>query len=170
MSDSAPKNGADKKIKDKNGERAYDYVDQIYPRLNVTEETKKKKPGPKPKPKPTTEDVVKLTAPLTKKAKALAGEAFDKKKLMDYLNSLGKEGYEAKTFDEHIKVFYEKKEEEPKVPETQTEEVDMEEREFEGKTYLVDPNTKRVYEEREDGLPIAIGYAGMRKFEGLKVV
>ncbi len=36
------KNGADKKIKDKNGERAYDYVDQIYPRLNVTEETKKK--------------------------------------------------------------------------------------------------------------------------------
>ncbi|MGK4568175.1 ankyrin repeat domain-containing protein [Flavobacterium sp. 3HN19-14] len=34
------KNGADKTIKDKNGETAYDYVDQIYPRLNVSEETK----------------------------------------------------------------------------------------------------------------------------------
>ncbi|QBZ98782.1 ankyrin repeat domain-containing protein [Flavobacterium sangjuense] len=35
------KKGADKQIKDKNGERAYDYVNQIYPRLNVSEETKK---------------------------------------------------------------------------------------------------------------------------------
>lgn len=35
------KNGADKSIKDKNGETAYDYVNQIYPRLNISEETKK---------------------------------------------------------------------------------------------------------------------------------
>lgn len=34
------KNGADKKIKDKNGQTAYDYIDQIYPRLNISEETK----------------------------------------------------------------------------------------------------------------------------------
>lgn len=34
------KNGADKNIKDKNGQTAYDYIDQIYPRLNISEETK----------------------------------------------------------------------------------------------------------------------------------
>ena len=136
----------------------------------ATEETKKKKPGPKPKPKTTTEDVVKLTAPLTKKAKALAGESFDKKKLMDYLNSLGKEGYASKSFDEHIKTFYQKKEEEPRVVESDGEGMEMEEHPFEGKIYLVDPNTKRVYEEDSTGLPIPIGYAGMGKFEGLKVL
>ena len=36
------KSGADKKIKDKNGQTAYDYVKQIYPRLNISEETKDK--------------------------------------------------------------------------------------------------------------------------------
>lgn len=35
------KYGADKTIKDGNGEYAYHYVDQIYPRLNVSDETKK---------------------------------------------------------------------------------------------------------------------------------
>jgi hypothetical protein len=123
------------------------------------EKPAKKKPGPKPKPK----DAIKINAALAKKAKEIAGEAYDKKKLETYLNGLGKEVYDTKSFEEHVKEFYTKKEEEKVV------EIDMQEQEFEGKTYLVDPATKRVYEE-VNNVPVPVGYVGMGKFESLKVL
>lgn len=150
------------------------------------EQPKKKKPGPKPKSvtdaapaeeakpkrKRTTTETIKLNKVLKDRAKKVADDAKvtwnkeEEKKLVAHLNTLGKEVYDSKPFEDHVKDFYTKKDE----TKSETVEVDMEEREFEGKTYFIDPNTKRVYEENDSGVHVPIGYAGMGRFEGLKVL
>lgn len=130
------------------------------------EEPKKKKPGPKPKPKPEGPvNIEKLNPTQAKKLKAASAEA-DKKEFLAYLNKLTPEEFDDKKFEDHINDFLNPK---PKAEEKpQTKEMELVEVEFEDETYLVDPETKKVY--KENGAVCEhVGDVGLAKFADMEI-
>lgn len=129
----------------------------------------KKKSGPKPKGLPEGPfNLEKLNPTQTKKLKSIGEELkveVNKKTFQEFLNSLSKEDYDAKTFDEHARSFLTP----PAAPVAEPEFTKcarVEWPEDSGVTYLVDPETQRVY------LPCGdvneyVGDVGMLEFEGL---
>jgi hypothetical protein len=136
-------------------------LEEAMANLSIEDKPKeKKKPGPKPKPKPEGPvNIEKLNPTQTKKLKA-ASEGADKKAFLAYLNGLSQEEFDNKKFEDHINDFLTPK---PKTVETELLEV-----EFEDETYLVDPNTKKVY--KENG-PVCehVGDVGLAKFADMEI-
>ncbi len=132
----------------------------------------KKKPGPKPKVKAPTDGPVnleKLNPTQTKKLKSIAEELkveADKKAFHDYLNSLPKSEYDAKTFDDHARAFLTPAPvaEEPVL----TKCARVEWPEGSGVTYLVDPETQKIYKPN-GSVNEHVGHVGMLEFEGLEI-
>jgi hypothetical protein len=125
-----------------------------------------KKAG-RPKKEKGPENLAKLTPTQTKKFKEQAGESADKKAFLAYVNAMTPEEYNSKKLEEHMAAFAKS----APVPEA-TVEKDREciEVEFEGKTYYVSPEDKKVYaEEGEDGVHVFVGYAGMAAFKDMIV-
>jgi hypothetical protein len=135
------------------------------------------KPGPKPKPKhegPVNVD--KLTPTQTKKLKTAAETHkidFNKNAILEYLNQLTKEEFDAKKLEEHAETYYTRVTEVPK--EEENKEIDGIEIEFEGKKYIVNEATKRVYQQEFDvnGNPtvaVPVGYVGMATFKDMEPI
>ena len=124
------------------------------------------KPGPKPKPKPEGPvNIEKLNPTQAKKLKAASADA-DKKAFLAYLNGLTSEEFDDKKFEDHIKDFLAPAavvEEKP-----QTAELELTEVEFEGETYLVDSNTKKVYKENGEVCEY-VGDVGLAKFADMEI-
>ena len=133
----------------------------------VAEEAKAKKPRAKKAPAapavpegPVNFD--KFTPTDTKKLKAIATELsveVDKKALLAYMNGLSKDAFNAKKAEDHFREFLTPK----PAPEDEGEELDAMEIDFNEKTYLVDPKSKRVYEER-NGVNVCVGHVGAGDF------
>jgi hypothetical protein len=123
-----------------------------------------KKAG-RPKKEKGPENLAKLTPTQTKKFKEQAGESADKKAFLAFVNAMTPEEYNSKKLEEHMAAFAK-----PAAPVAE-EEVDREciEVEFEGKTYYVSPEDKKVYAEGEDGVHVFKGYAGMAAFKDMIV-
>jgi hypothetical protein len=112
----------------------------------------------------------KFTPTDTKKLKAIATELsveVDKKALLAYMNALSKEDFNAKTSEAHFRDFLTPKPAAAE-PESVAEERECFVIEFKGKTYNVDPESKRVYEERNDA-NVFVGYVGAGEFVGMKI-
>ena len=139
----------------------------------------KAEPKAEPKPKkakaekPAEDANVQKIDPTWRKHLKAAAKAAGKEaskeletELLAYLNGLTKEAFNATKAEEHVKVFLA-----PAAAAPQEEApVNLEaiEVNFNGKTYFVDPVSKRVYE--QDGEVFrGVGYAGMSAFEGLEV-
>jgi len=136
----------------------------------VVEEAKPKKPRAKKAPAPAPAaaegplNFDKFTPTDTKKLKAIATELsveVDKKALLAYLNGLSKDAFNAKKVEDHFREFLTPKPAEAE--EKDGEELDCIEIDFNKKTYLVDPATKRVYEDR-DGVTVCVGHVGAGDF------
>lgn len=117
-------------------------------------------PAPK---KEQTKNIEKLTATSKKHIKKWAEEVGaaepDTKALLAHMNAMSAEDFNAQTFEAHVKAFLKPAEEE----ET---ELNVIEKEFNGKTYYIDEETNRVYEE-QDGKHVGVGYVGMAAFADL---
>ena len=133
--------------------------------------------SPKPKKGKPAEDanVQKIDPTWRKHLKAVAktaGKEHSKEmegELLSYLNGLSKEAFNATKAEEHVKVFLGVAPAAP-APVQETAPADLEaiEVEFNGKTYFVDPESKRVYE--QDGEVFrGVGYAGMAAFAEMEV-
>lgn len=138
----------------------------------VTEEptvATKKKPGPKPKSKPEGPvNVEKLTPTHKKHLKAMAEElrcAIDDKSFLAYANAMSAEEWGTKSLDEHIRAFATPAALPLAPPPTEFDEV-----EFNGKEYLVDPETRFVYEAVEEGAPVRnkLGVVGLLEFKDME--
>lgn len=133
-----------------------------------------KKPRAKKEKGPVNLD--KLTPTQTKQLKKLAEEAkveADKKDMLAYVNEMTPEDYNAKSLDDHMKAFIQSRTGGVAAPEPQPQpekekELDCLEVEFEGRTYYIDSNTRRVYKE-EEGVHKFAGYVGMGSLAGLKM-
>jgi hypothetical protein len=123
-----------------------------------------KKAG-RPKKEKGPENLAKLTPTQTKKFKEHAGEDGDKKAFLAYVNGMTAEEYNAKKLEEHMVAFAKPKEEEEEIE----RERDCIPVKFEGKTYYVSPEDKKVYAEGDDGVHVFKGYAGMAAFKGMEV-
>lgn len=90
--------------------------------------------------------------------------------LLAYLNKLSKDDFNAKKAEEHVQDFVASW----RVAAVEAQEAELTEVEFNGKEYLVNPETKRVYEITgydADGTPNAnpVGYVGMATFKDMVV-
>lgn len=135
----------------------------------------KKKPAPrKPKAKAPGVNIKSLNKTQEKKLEKVAKDhklETTKEALLDYLNGLTPEDFDAKKFEDHIlDCFKPKAKEDEKVP---TELVVVE---FEEKEYYVDEKSKKVYVPK--GEPDAdgnypgwemVGYVGMAAFEKMVI-
>ena len=125
----------------------------------------RKKPGPKPKAKAKEGPVHidKLTPGEVKKLKAVVPE-FDKKPFLAYVNGLSKEDFDSKNLEDHLRAFSvpapAPAEPEKLVPKECIEVL------FQDSIYYVDPETKRVYEPRDE-VNVAVGYVGIAAFKDM---
>lgn len=156
---------------------AKDPVDELTEQVKnlKIEAPKEKKPRkPRAKKEEVPMNMAKMDATLSKQLTAIAKEMkvkADKKDVLAYLNAMSSEDYNAKKFDEHVRNFLKKPEEnkEEKKP-VELVGVELVWTEFEGEEYYVDPESKRVFVgvgEWTDGKPAAwepVGYMGMAKF------
>jgi hypothetical protein len=121
-------------------------------------------PAPK---KEQAKNIDKLTATNKKHIKKWAEEVGaaepDTKALLAHVNAMSTEDFNALTFEHHVKSFLQPAEEPAKEKERETLEV-----QFQGKTYYVDEESNRVYEEK-DGEYIGVGYLGMAAFADMKL-
>lgn len=137
------------------------------------EEVKEKKPRAKkaPAPAPAGEaNFDKFTPTETKKLKAIATELkvdADKKQVVAYLNALSKEDFHGKKLEEHFRDALTPTAA-PPAEEAPTEELECLEIPFKGKTYFVDPKSKRVFEEK-NGANVFVGYKGVGDFADLVI-
>lgn len=157
---------------------AKDPVDELTEQVKnlKIEAPKEKKPRkPRAKKEEVPMNMAKMDATLSKQLTAIAKEMkvkADKKEVLAYLNAMTAEDYNAKKFEEHVRNFLKKPEEEKKEEKKTVELVGVELvwTEFEGEEYYVDPESKRVYSpvgEWNDGKPAGwepVGYMGMAKF------
>ena len=95
------------------------------------------------------------------------GEAVDVKDVLSYLNGLSNAAFNDKPLLDHVRDYAASLK--PAEEETQTEEVELVEQEFDGETYYVNPETKRVYTMDENDNPTPVGYVGMAKFEAMEL-
>jgi hypothetical protein len=118
-------------------------------------------PAPK---KDQTKNIDKLTATNKKHIKKWAEEVGvaepDTKALLAHMNAMSAEDFNTQTFEAHVKAFLKPAEEE------EEKELNVIEKEFNGKTYYIDEETRRVYEE-QDGKHVGVGYVGMAAFADL---
>jgi len=129
---------------------------------------------PKPKKAKPAEDAnVQKIDPTWRKhlksAAKTAGKEATKEletELLAYLNGLTKEAFNGTKAEEHVKTFLAPA---PAAPqEAAPADLEAVEVEFQGKTYYVDPESKRVYE--QDGEVFrGVGYAGMAAFADLEI-
>jgi hypothetical protein len=126
-----------------------------------------KKPRAKKEKGPV--NLEKLTPTQTKQLKKLADEAkveVDKKAFVAHLNDMTAEAYNATSLDEHMKAFVHSRAggvAAPAEPEVEEEEAECVEMDFNGITYYVNPDNKKVYVE-EGGGHVFKGYVGMAAF------
>lgn len=138
------------------------------------EDVKEKKPRAKkaPAPAPAGEaNFDKFTPTETKKLKAIATELkvdADKKQVVAYLNALSKEDFHGKKLEEHFRDALTPTAA-PPAEEAPAGERECLEIEFKGKTYIVDPETKRVYVEKGVGLNVYVGHVGAGDFADLVI-
>ena len=95
------------------------------------------------------------------------GETVDVKDVLSYLNGLSNAAFNDKPLLDHVRDYAASLK--PAEEETQTEEVELVEQEFDGETYYVNPETKRVYTMDENYNPTPVGYVGMAKFEAMEL-
>lgn len=130
----------------------------------------KKKPAPrKPKAKAPGVNIKSLNKTQEKKLEKITKDhklETTKEGLLEYLNSLSPEDFDAKKFEDHILDCFKPKEKEPEKVLTELVEV-----EFEGNTYYVDEKSKKVLvgkgQQNEDGSYPGwemVGYVGMAAF------
>ena len=87
----------------------------------------------------------------------------DAKAFLEFVNAMSGEEYRAKTFEEHVQEF-----KKPRISVVEYREPELTQVEFKGKTYYVDPETKKVYV--EDGeVDKLVGHVGMLEFAGMVV-
>jgi hypothetical protein len=133
--------------------------------------------SPKPKKSKPTEDanVQKIDPTWRKHLKAVAktaGKEHSKEmegELLTYLNGLTKDAFNATKAEDHVKVFLGAAPA-PPAPVQEAAPADLEaiEVDFKGKTYFVDPESKRVYE--QDGAVYrGVGYVGMAAFAEMEM-
>lgn len=149
--------------------------------LKIAEPPKaeKKKPGPKPKAKKSEGpvNIEKLNPTQTKKLKQIADELKvegDKKKLLEYLNSLSSDEFDSRKFDDHIRAFLTPVP--APEPEKKMAEVSLMSVDFNDKEYFVDVESKRVFEgageyDEEVGWTSynPVGYVGMAAFKDMEM-
>jgi len=131
----------------------------------------KKKPGPKPKAKPEGPvNVEKLTPTHKKHIKAIAEElhvTVDDKGFLAYANAMSAEQWAAQALDDHIRAFASPTTSELAPPPTEFLEV-----EFNGKDYLVNPETNFIYTV-SDGPTVKarthVGVVGMLEFKDMEI-
>jgi hypothetical protein len=121
-------------------------------------------PAPK---KEQAKNIDKLTATNKKHIKKWAEEVGaaepDTKALLAHVNAMSSEVFNGSTFEQHVKSFLQPAEQPAEEKELQVLPV-----QFQGKTYYVDEETDRVYEER-DGEHVGVGYVGMAAFADMKL-
>jgi hypothetical protein len=121
-------------------------------------------PAPK---KEQAKNIDKLTATNKKHIKKWAEEVGaaepDTKALLAHVNAMTSEVFNGSTFEQHVKSFLQPAEQPQEEKELQVLPV-----QFQGKTYYVDEETNRVYEER-DGEHVGVGYVGMAAFADMKL-
>jgi hypothetical protein len=127
---------------------------------------KEKKPK-SPKKAEATVNIDKFLPTQKKKVKEIVGEAVDVKDVLSYLNGLSNAAFNDKPLLDHVRDYAASLK--PAEEETQTEEVELQEVEFDGETYAVNPETKRVYTVDEVGNATGVGYVGMGKFEAMEL-
>jgi len=131
-------------------------------------EKPKKETKPKsPKKADATVNIDKFTATEKKKVAEIVGDKVDKKDVLSYLNGLSNAAFNDKKLLDHVRDYAASLK--PAEEETQTEEVELQEVEFDGETYAVNPETKRVYTVDEVGNATGVGYVGMGKFEAMEL-
>jgi hypothetical protein len=131
-------------------------------------EKPKKETKPKsPKKAEATVNIDKFLPTQKKKVKEIVGEAVDVKDVLSYLNGLSNAAFNDKPLLDHVRDYAASLK--PAEEETQTEEVELQEVEFDGETYAVNPETKRVYTVDEVGNATGVGYVGMGKFEAMEL-
>ncbi len=131
-------------------------------------EKPKKETKPKsPKKAEATVNLDKFLPTQKKKVKEIVGEAVDVKDVLSYLNGLSNAAFNDKPLLDHVRDYAASLK--PAEEETQTEEVELVEQEFDGETYYVNPETKRVYTMDENDNPTPVGYVGMAKFEAMEL-
>lgn len=132
-------------------------------------ETEEKKVGEKRKePGPPT-NIDKFNPTQTKKIKQISEELkaeIDKKALLMYMNNMTADEFDAKKIEDHIRSFVAPKVVEQVAKVDLDSEVECDEVEFNGKTYYVQPVTRRVYEQQGE-VNVAVGYVGMAEFANM---
>ena len=121
-------------------------------------------PAPK---KEQAKNIDKLTATNKKHIKKWAEEVGaaepDTKALLAHVNAMTPEEFNGSTFEQHVKTFLKPAEQPQEEKEEETLEI-----QFQGKTYYVNEETERVYEEK-DGEYVGDGYVGMAAFADMKL-
>jgi hypothetical protein len=135
--------------------------------------TEEPKPSPKKAKKPSAEpasaNLDKFTGTQKKWLTEVAGDKeIEKKDVLSYLNGLSNAAFNDKPLKDHFRDYIASlapaKAEEPAA-----EPKDLIEVEFDGETYAVNPETKRVYTVDENGNGTPVGYVGMAKFEKMEL-
>jgi hypothetical protein len=123
------------------------------------------KPKKAKKEKVVGANIEKLTPTQMKLLKPIADELkveIEKAKFLEFLNGLAADVYTAKTIYDHFRDFVKPAEAEPEERESIV--ID-----FNGKTYYVTPEDKKVWEETEDGVHKFVGHVGMAAFADMKM-
>jgi hypothetical protein len=137
------------------------------PKKEAKAEKEKKPKSPKKVEATATVNLDKFLPTQKKKVKEIVGEAVDVKDVLSYLNGLSNAAFNDKPLLDHVRDYAASLK--PAEEETQTEEVELVEQEFDGETYYVNPETKRVYTMDENDNPTPVGYVGMAKFEAMEL-
>ena len=121
------------------------------------------KPKKAKKEKVVGANIEKLTPTQMKLLKPIADELkveVDKAKFLEFLNGLSADVYAAKNIYDHFRDFVK-----PAEPE-ERESIVVD---FNGKTYYVTPEDKKVWEETDDGVHKFVGHVGMAAFADMKM-
>jgi len=133
--------------------------------------TEEPKPSPKKAKKPsepaTTANLDKFTPTQKKKLTEIVGDKADKKDVLSYLNGLSNAAFHDKKLEDHFRDYAATLA--PPAPEPAAEEQELVEVEFDGETYAVNSETKRVYTVDESGNATPVGYVGMAKFADMEL-
>lgn len=129
-------------------------------------------PPKAPAPAPSSTVNVDKFTPTHKRWMKEVGEELkveiDKKDVLSYLNGLSNAAFHDKPLRDHIRE-YAMTLVQPEEETQQKEEVELIEQEFDGETYYVNPETKRVYTLDDQGNTTPVGYVGMAKFADMEI-
>jgi hypothetical protein len=155
----APAEPAAEPVKEKKPRKSKKAEETPLPASDVDAE----KPKKEKKAKKEGVNVEKLTPTQMKLLKPIADELkteIDKVKLLEHLNAMTPEDFTSKTIYEHYRAL---------VAPAEPEERDSIVVDFNGKTYYVTPDDKKVWEETPDGVHKFVGHVGMAAFADMKI-